>query len=69
MKLEISDDELELVVKEEVSKLLQKRFNGNGQLENICKKVVREYLTEHFNSLKEYAIQHMIKLIKGSTNV
>jgi len=69
VKLEISDEELQLVVKEEVSKLLQKRFNGNAQLENICRKAVREYLTEHFNSLKEYAIQHMIKLIKGSSNV
>jgi len=69
VKLEISDKELEFVIQEEIKKLLQKRFNGNAQLENICKKVVREYLTEHFNSLKEYAIQHMIKLIKGSTNV
>ncbi len=69
MKLEISDEELQLVVQEEIKKLLQKRFNGNDQLENICRKTVREYLTEHFNSLKEYAIQHMIKLIKGSTNV
>jgi len=69
VKLEISDKELEFVIQEEIKKLLQKRFNGNDQLENICKKVVREYLTEHFNSLKEYAIQHMIKLIKGSSNV
>ena len=69
MKLEISDKELEFVIQEEIKKLLQKRFNGNDQLENICRKAVREYLTEHFNSLKEYAIQHMIKLIKGSSNV
>jgi len=69
VKLEISDKELEFVIQEEIKKLLQKRFNGNDQLENICRKAVREYLTEHFNSLKEYAIQHMIKLIKGSSNV
>lgn len=69
MRLELSDEELQNIVQEEVKKLLQKRFNGNDQLESICRKVVREYLTEHFSSLKEYAIQHMIKLIKGSANV
>ncbi len=68
MKLEVSDEDVEKIVAQELKLMLQKRFNGNDQLEHICKKVVRGYLTENFNSIKEYAIQYMIKLIKGSSN-
>lgn len=67
MKLELSEEELKELVSNEVKTILQKRFNGNDSLENICRKVVREYLQEHLSSVKEYAISHLIKLVKGNT--